>query len=456
MRRIDIIKRAGRNLRHARMRTILTVLAISVGGFAITASLMAGEGARQYIDRIIANNINPKGLIIVKDKKLVQAAATTGAASGLREYNPNATSYYGQDYESVTQADIDKLRQNKQIKNVEPLYQLQPKYIDFSNVKDKKYIGNVMMRDNSIRTETAAGKPLDAGVELKADEAVLPESYLKTLGVKHPYDIIGQKLTVVAVQTPQKVDNQAIAKAYAEGGEAAVRALVEPKELRKEFTIVAVTKKSPDQMANQSSISIAPSAAKEISEFSTVGTDAYQKYLTVTATTADGILPNIAKESLEKSGFHAMTARDAQQMLFQFVNILQTIVLSFGVLALIVSVFGIVNTQYISVLERTQQIGLMKALGASRRDIGKLFRYESAWIGFFGGAVGILLAWITGAALNPAISNAIGLGKNHLLIFTPSAGIIVLVLLVVVAMLAGFFPSRKAAKLDPIEALRTE
>ena len=274
--------------------------------------------------------------------------------------------------------------------------------------------------------------------------------------MKHPYDIIGQKLTVVTVQTPQKVDNQAIAKAYAEGGEAAVRTLVEPKELRKEFTIVAVTKKSPDQMANQSSISIAPSAAKEISEFSTVGTDAYQKYLTVTATTADGISPDTAKESLEKSGFHAMTARDAQQMLFQFVNILQTIVLSFGVLALVVSVFGIVNTQYISVLERTQQIGLMKALGASRRDIGKLFRYESAWIGFFGGAVGILLAWITGAALNPAISNAIGLGKNHLLIFTPSAGIIVLVLLVVVAMLAGFFPSRKAAKLDPIEALRAE
>lgn len=166
MRRIDIIKRAGRNLRHARMRTILTVLAISVGGFAITASLMAGEGARQYIDRIIANNINPKGLIIVKDKKLVQAAATTGAASGLREYNPNATSYYGQDYESVTQADINKLRQNKQIKNVEPLYQLQPKYIDFSNVKDKKYIGNVMMRDNSIRTETAAGKPLDAVMKI--------------------------------------------------------------------------------------------------------------------------------------------------------------------------------------------------------------------------------------------------------------------------------------------------
>ena len=146
MRRIDIIKRAGRNLRHARMRTILTVLAISVGGFAITVSLMAGEGARQYIDRIIANNINPKGLIITKDKKLVAGGVTTGAASDLREYNPNATSYYGQDYESVTQADIDKLRQNKQIKDVEPLYQLQPKYVSFSNVKDKKYIANVIIQ----------------------------------------------------------------------------------------------------------------------------------------------------------------------------------------------------------------------------------------------------------------------------------------------------------------------
>ena len=210
-------------------------------------------------------------------------------------------------------------------------------------------------------------------------------------------------------------------------------------------------------MANQSSISIAPSAAKEISEFSTVGTDAYQKYLTVTATTADGISPDTAKESLEKSGFHAMTARDAQQMLFQFVNILQTIVLSFGVLALIVSVFGIVNTQYISVLERTQQSRADESARLEPPPISANCSVTNrAWIGFFGGAVGILLAWITGAALNPAISNAIGLGKNHLLIFTPSAGIIVLVLLVVVAMLAGFFPSRKAAKLDPIEALRTE
>ena len=67
MKTTDIVARAGRNLRRAKMRTILTSVAIAVGGFAIMASLMVGEGARQYVDRIINSNIDPNGLIISKD-----------------------------------------------------------------------------------------------------------------------------------------------------------------------------------------------------------------------------------------------------------------------------------------------------------------------------------------------------------------------------------------------------
>ena len=108
MKTTDIIRRAGRNLKRAKMRTFLTSVAIAVGGFAIMASLMAGEGARQYVDRIISNNINPSGLMISKDEAVMQAGGSGQKA--LREYNPNAVQAYGQEYKTLSQDDLEKLR----------------------------------------------------------------------------------------------------------------------------------------------------------------------------------------------------------------------------------------------------------------------------------------------------------------------------------------------------------
>ena len=99
---------------------------------------------------------------------------------------------------------------------------------------------------------------------------------------------------------------------------------------------------------------------------------------------------------------------------------------------LIASIFGIINTQYISVLERTQQIGLMKALGARGKDVSRMFRYEALWIGFLGGLIGLVLAF--GVTLfNPVITSILELDEGTTLLMMDwlASGLLVAALMLV-------------------------
>ena len=85
--------------------------------------------------------------------------------------------------------------------------------------------------------------------------------------------------------------------------------------------------------------------------------------------------------------FSVMTFADDKAAVQTAINVMAAGLAGFGFLTLLASAFGIINTQYISVLERTSQIGLMKSLGMRKSDVSKLFRYEAALIGLFGGII---------------------------------------------------------------------
>lgn len=458
MKTIDIARRAARGLRNAKARTILTSLAIAVGAFTITVSLAAGEGARQYADKLIGSNVNPRALFIVKDKSIFEGG---GRQAGLQEYDPDVgLTSNGLTLKQMTQADIDTLNARDDLENVTPTYSPSVRFMQFGD-NEAKFSAQVTAYDSTVISEVAVGELPEMGTDLDDSQAVVPEAFAKTLVdkgvIKNIEAVNGMKLVMTAAAPQTLAAPEAIAAAYASGDEAAIRALTTPETKEFTFTVSAVSKKPAAALATTSSIQISSNQARAISEYTTAGTENYQKYLGATALVKEGIDPFAVKEDLLKDELYAQTAKDLQGVVFAVVNTLQGIVLGFGIVALIASVFGIINTQYISVLERTREIGLMKALGMRGRAVSRLFQFEAAWIGFLGGVIGTAIAIAVGLAINPWLTEVLGIGEgNYILIFQPIPIAIMIIVLMIIAMLAGWFPARKAAKLDPIEALRTE
>ena len=145
---------------------------------------------------------------------------------------------------------------------------------------------------------------------------------------------------------------------------------------------------------------------------------------------------------------------DEANKIFQAVQIVLSL---FGAVALIVSAIGMFNTMTIALLERTQEIGIMKSLGASNKDVWKMFLFEATIIGFLGGVSGILIGLIAGELLNFGINKLAGsLGGTEVsLFYTPNEFImIILAFSLVVGFLTGLYPARRASRLNPLDALR--
>ena len=165
------------------------------------------------------------------------------------------------------------------------------------------------------------------------------------------------------------------------------------------------------------------------------------------------------QNSLIADGFKTSAAVDSVDQVNQVFTWIRAIMSGLGLIAIFVATIGMFNTLTISLLERTREIGIMKALGVRNRDISRLFMLEAALIGILGGIAGLVIAialqqvTLFALSLLADISNSTSpqVFNNQLFIIIGA-----LVLALVIALITGLYPARRATHLNPIDAIRHE
>ena len=150
----------------------------------------------------------------------------------------------------------------------------------------------------------------------------------------------------------------------------------------------------------------------------------------------------------------AMTMSSAIEMMGNVFNIIRGVLVGIAAIALVVASIGIMNTMLMSVMERTHEIGVMKAIGAKSSDVLSLFLLESSMVSLVGGVVGCVLGAVAAKVISLGAGTALGIEFGA--VVKPEVLVGGMAVAMLVGVLSGFYPARKASRMSPVEAVRYE
>jgi putative ABC transport system permease protein len=179
---------------------------------------------------------------------------------------------------------------------------------------------------------------------------------------------------------------------------------------------------------------------------------------------ADPELTLSIAEQINDLGYQASTPQSFLEPINNFFSIMQLIFGGVGAIALLVAAIGIANTMTMAILERTREIGLMKAVGATNRDVLSIFLGEAGGIGFLGGLGGVIFGWLAGQVINVValayltqqVSQSGGAPPSFAISTPLWLPIFALTFATLVGLISGLYPALRAATLVPVNALKYE
>lgn len=432
----DIIITANYNLLRNKTRTFLTILAIFIGSFTIILSNAINTGVNDFIDRQLESLGGDSFIEIAPANLSDQLESMMGGSSEPKEYNAEKSAG---DSTVITDEDLEKIRAVDGILSAKPYKIATAEYITSDKTNKRYKLTVATMPTDSIHADLSAGRQTKA--EAPEREVMIAENFVPVLGFNSNEDALGQTVTF-GIKQPVKCYTVA-----------------DPNDCIAEVTATIVGVEAPSVMSVSGDARINNSTATALYDLYTVGVDETVKNRTSLVTAEiDPAKTDQIKKDLEDLGFTTMSVADAATMVQSFFDVVLVVFNIFGAIALLAAAIGIINTLFMSVQERTREIGLEKAMGMSNTKIFLSFSMEAIMLGFWGSVIGILISMLIGYAANSLAHQTFleDFPTFNLVVFNPINMLIITGIIMLIAFIAGTAPAYRASKQNPIDALRYE
>lgn len=411
------VRMAWEHVRYNIKRNLLIIFGGSIGIFAVILFLGLGNGIKGYMNQQITSLVNPKTITLNKPIPTGAAAAKT---------NP---SHY-----ELTNADLQKVQKVKHIDEANLAYLLSNASLQLGN--GKKAATQIMTWNATLKDQKIVAGHQASGNQIllsKADAQAIQKNY-KTL--------VGKTLNL------RFVDPVAAAKAQlasAQFGGQTPPGMAAPRTIEVTIKVAGILDGGASSMslANMKQI-FANNKITFKANFLAVDVDSLNDVKQVSKDL------KALKGSDGKALYEVRSVGSILDTINTYISLAANILAAIAGISLLVSAIMIIVVLYISVSERTKEIGILRALGGRKKDISRLFTAEAFFIGAFSAILGLVFAYIMQTVINLGVHSLI----NYPIVnFSLGNVIFAMIISIVISLLAAAAPSHVAARLDPIQSL---
>lgn len=448
MRLADYLEQSFSNLWRRKLRTLLTTFGVIIGIGALVCMIAYGKGIQKNISESFTQMELFNYISVFTDSALSRL--------GVRDSSEKKQT----DRDSEAILDDDVLAKIQRMKGVAVVF------------ADVRFPAAVRYNENEefvliqvLSSELASSRlvKLRAGKSYVSDgenSLIISDSLLNRFKVKDFQSVLGKEIVVSTLSFDFSQINPMDLSSLFQG-----ERLPFSKETYT-FKIAGIAERmgfgGPALL--RSDVFVPPDAAKDLKKlpFSNLwdlfrSPAGRQGYSLVNVKLASPRFVDSVTEEIRDMGFQTFALMDQFEELKRGFLIMDAVLAVVGMIAIVVASLGIVNTMVMSILERYAEIGIMKAVGASDRDIKKIFFFETSMIGFLGGVFGLGLGWLVSVLINQVVNHFLtGEGVPFIQFFSfpwwLCLGAILFAMLV--SLVAGIYPAVRAARVDPVVALR--